>query len=110
MRFRKPLGWPKLMRGKLLANGSVAYYWDIPSWAKKAGCMLRAEALGTDYGTAKRRCDELLNPQFDCWRLKNEPPLPSFTSGTFDWLVAVYKSNPKFTELPVKTQKSYDSV
>jgi hypothetical protein len=38
--------------------------------AKRQGlrCLLGCEPLGTDYGDAKKRCDELLNPQFDAWR------------------------------------------
>ena len=32
------------------------------------------EALGSDYAEAKRRCDELLNSQFDEWRTKDEAP------------------------------------
>ena len=50
---RKPLGWPKLTVAKRLRAGSVAYYWNAPSWAKKKGCALSGHALGADYGTAK---------------------------------------------------------
>ena len=65
---RKPLGWPKLMVAKRLKNSVVAYYWAAPTWAKKTGVPVVAEALGNDYATAKLRCDEILNPQFDAWR------------------------------------------
>jgi hypothetical protein len=30
--------------------------------------------------------------------------------GTFDWMVAVYKSSPKYTRTALKTRKSYDDV
>ena len=96
------------MRAKRLASGTISYYWDIPSWAKKAGCPARAEALGVDYGLAKRRCDDVLNPQFDAWRTKNDMSVASVSIDTFDWLVSVYKSSPKFSSLPLKTQKSFD--
>ena len=59
---RKPAGWPKLMSGKRLAGSVTAYYWEPPTWAKKAGCPVRAEALGTDYGAAKQRCDTVPEP------------------------------------------------
>ena len=51
MRHRKPLGWPKLMVCKRLKSGATAYYWDIPTWAKKKGCSLYSEPLGADYAT-----------------------------------------------------------
>jgi len=59
---RKPMGWPELMTAKRLATGTTAYYWAPPTRAHKAGCPVASEALGTDYGTAKRRCDDVLNP------------------------------------------------
>src|SRR5690242_3553679 len=112
-RKRKPLGWPKLMVAKRLKKGSIAYYWDIPTWAKRKGCTLPGHALGSDYGQAKQRCDEILNPQFDAWSavgsseaIKADKPL----IGTFDWLVSIYKSLPKYTRRPAKTRKSYDSA
>ena len=113
MRHRKPLGWPKLMVCKRLKSGATAYYWDIPTWAKKKGCSLYSEPLGADYANAKRRCDELLNPQFDAWLAGRSPKLMVCERpiiGTFDWLVAVYKSLPKYTRLPKKTRQSYDSA
>jgi hypothetical protein len=97
---------------KLLKSGVIAYYWDAPTWARRKGCPVAGEALGTDYAIAKRRCDEVLNPQFDAWRTQGEiagilgRPLP----GSFDWMVAIYKTHPWYTQRPAKTRKSYDSV
>jgi hypothetical protein len=113
IRKRKPLGWPKLMVAKRLKSGGIAYYWDAPTWAKKKGCTFRSEALGGDYARAKQRCDEVLNPQFDAWRLGCSPEVRIFDRplvGTFDWLVSVYKILPKYTRRPEKTRKSYDSA
>jgi hypothetical protein len=99
MRRRKPQGWPSYMTGKKMADGRTAYYWQAPTWARKSGCPVRSEPLGVDYAEAKRRCDELLNPQFRAWQ-RNEDfsehshPLAS----TFDWLVA---SLQVFAEIPV---------
>jgi len=59
----------------------------------------------------KQRCDEVLNPQFDAWRKREgvvHPDRP--LSGTFDWMISVYKSSPLFQRLPARTQKSYDAA
>ena len=106
----KPLGWPKLMRAKRLSGGAFAYYWEAPSWAKKAGCTVAAEPLGTDYADAKRRCDDVLNPQFDAWRTRGEVLSEGARHGTFNWMVAVYKSHPKYKERPARTRKSIDAA
>jgi hypothetical protein len=86
---------------------------DPPTWAKKRGCTLGSEALGTDYARAKQRCDEVLNPQFDGWlagsssdaTVSDRPAV-----GTFDWLVSIYKALPKYARRPAKTRKSYDAA
>jgi hypothetical protein len=108
----KPLGWPRYMVPRRLKSGATGYYWDVPTWAKKNGCTLGIEALGTDYGDAKKRCDEILNPQFDAWRKREEiaPPSDRVALGTFDWMVSIYKSSPHYKKLASKTRKSYDSV
>jgi hypothetical protein len=95
-----------------LASGGTAYYWKPPSWARKAGFPLRSEALGTDYAEAKRRCDGILNPQLDAWRAKGDAPSLSSSTpiATFDWMVSVYKSSPKFKDKETKTRKGYDAV
>jgi hypothetical protein len=51
-----------------------------------------------DYGGAKTRCDVLLNPQFDAWRKREVVDLSSayLTTGTFDWMIATYKSSPLY--------------
>jgi hypothetical protein len=64
---RKPPGWPDYMEAKA-SSGVLRYYWNAPSWARKRGCPITSEPLGTDYGAAKARCDIFLNPTFDIWR------------------------------------------
>jgi hypothetical protein len=107
---RKPAGWPKLMRAKRLRRGAVGYYWEPPSWAKKAGCPVLPERLGSDYAVAKQRCDDVLNPQYDAWRTGARVGAPLAASGTFDWMVGIYKSTPKYRKLPAKTRKSFDAA
>ncbi|MGA7582152.1 MAG: hypothetical protein WBW59_12795, partial [Pseudolabrys sp.] len=86
------------MVARRLKSGATAYYWVIPTWAKKNGCRLRIEALGADYANAKKRCDELLNPQFDAWRKREQITLLSdhAAPGSFDWMTAVYRSSPLY--------------
>ena len=111
-RRRKPPGWPRYMDPRPLKSGAVGYFWNLPTWAKRNGCTLKNEALGTDYGEAKKRCDELLNPQFEAWRKRGEiaPSSNNTASGTFDWMVAIYKSSPLYQKLAAKTRKSYDAA
>ncbi|MCO5129385.1 MAG: hypothetical protein M9932_02335 [Xanthobacteraceae bacterium] len=112
MRQKKPAGWPDLMTAKRLASGLVSYYWAPPTRAKKAGCPVAAEALGTDYGAAKARCDTVLNPHYHAWRTSSdEPTEPGIAkTGTFDWLVSIYKRSPRYTKLPAETRSSYDRM
>lgn len=111
MRRRKPQGWPDLMVTRTIKSG-VSYYWVAPSWAVKKGFPTGSEALGSDYGAAKLRCDQVLNPQYQAWRTRTEAAAvtEAARTGTFDWLVSVYKSSPKYRELPAKTRKSYDAA
>jgi hypothetical protein len=85
---------------------------DAPTWAKRNGCPVGSEALGTDYAVAKQRCDDILNLQFDAWRTHGEVDVtrgrPS--SGSFDWMIAIYKTHPKYKKKSAKTRKSYDSA
>jgi integrase len=100
------------MVARRLKSGATAYYWVIPTWAKKSGCILNIEALGNDYANAKKRCDELLNPQFDAWRKGEAIALPcdQAAAGSFDWMVGVYKASPLYRKLPAKTRKSYEAA
>src|SRR5262245_37426049 len=106
-RRKKPAGWPKLMTAKRLKSGATAYYWDVPGWAKTRGCRLTSQPLGQDYAVAKQRCDEVLNPQFDAWRIGRAPDAIVSARpvvGSFDWLVSIYKGLPKYTRRPPKTR------
>ncbi len=109
---RKPFGWPRYMVARRLKSGATAYYWVPPDWATRKGFILRSEALGTDYGDAKKRCDEILNVQLDAWRKHGAIAQPANETkvGTFDWLVAAYKSSPLYSNKPAKTRKSYDAA
>jgi hypothetical protein len=111
MRQRKPVGWPSYLTGKKLSGGRIAYYWQPPTWARKLGCPVQAEALGADYAEAKRRCDEVLNPQFRAWLHRDElAETARSIPGTFAWLVAIYKTSPLYRKCNAGTRADYDAV
>jgi len=35
-------------------KGGWAYFFNVPTWARKAGCPVENEPLGTDYAAAGR--------------------------------------------------------
>jgi len=97
------------MESKPLTGGLIGYSWNAPPWARKAGYPMKSEALGTDYGDAKRRCDDLLNVQLDAFRQREEAPVALHDNfGTFDWMAALAKSSPKWPR-KAATRKSYDA-
>lgn len=107
----KPLGWPRYMIAKRTKKGVVSYYWNLPTWADQKGCPLTREALGSDYATAKKRCDDVLNPQFDAWRKGSDPePILRNLKGTFDWLVIRFQDTPQYRRIAEKTQADYSYV
>ena len=108
---RKPFGFPPLMTGKRLKAGKTAYYWSPPTRARQAGCPVQAEALGSDYGSAKQRCDQVLNPQYLAWLKEGDfDPSVALMRGTFDWMVSIYKQSRQYKKLPTETQSSYDRM
>jgi hypothetical protein len=107
---RKPPGWPDYMEAKA-SSGVLRYYWNAPSWARKRGCPITSEALGTDYGAAKARCDTFLNPAFDSWRTDgatDQGVQPRAIVGSLDWAFATYRSKAKYSKRPARTRASYD--
>jgi hypothetical protein len=110
MMKRKPPGWPKYMLPKQTAGG-ISYYWNAPTWARKRGYPIKSEALGTDYGAAKAKCDDLLNPAFDSWRTggtTDELSRPRALVGSVDWVFAIYRTDKKYTKRPARTRDSYE--
>jgi hypothetical protein len=107
-RSAKPL--PRYTRRKPLAGGKWAYFFEPPTWARRNGCPVQAEALGDDYDAAVRRAEDVLLKGFDSWRtagLSDMVPIGP-AEGTFDWLVAIFKGHRAWTEIDWKTQRLYD--
>jgi hypothetical protein len=106
-RSAKPL--PRYVRRKPLAGGNWAYFFEPPTWARRAGCPVAAEPLGEDYGAAVLRAEDVLLKAFDSWRtggLSDMVPVGP-TVGSFDWLVMTFKSHRAWKDIDRKTQRLY---
>jgi hypothetical protein len=106
-RSARPL--PRYVLRKPLASGQWAYFFSPPMWARKSGCPVKGEALGTDYDAAVVRAESVLLKAFDSWRtggLSDMVPIgPEI--GTFDWLVMVFKQHQAWADVDRKTQRLY---
>lgn len=110
---RSALPLPRYTRRKWLrAEGKWAYFFDLPSWARKdKSCPLHNEPLGADYEAAVRKVEDVLLPLFDSWRSAGAAdmvPKAEAVPGTFNWLVAEFKRSKLYTDLEPDTRKSYD--
>ena len=112
---KRKVGWPRYMRDKVLARGTVAYFWELPTWARKhePPCPFDHVALGVDYTAAKTKCDGELNPAFDEWkRVKHLPPehrdrVATAKPGTFEWLAQEFMASHACRSKSDKTRKGY---
>jgi hypothetical protein len=102
--------FPRYFRRKRLKNGGWAYFFEPPTWARKQGCRVKAEALGKNEVVAVSRVKDVLLPAFDSWRsggLSNMVP-ESPPSGSFDWLVGIFKAHQRWKEIDHKTRRFYE--
>src|SRR5262249_193433 len=85
------------------------YYFNVPSWARAAGCPVGNEPLGSDYAAAVQRAETVLLPAFDAWCAgSNVSPTVGATFGTLDWVFGEYRSDRRFTELDHRTQRTHE--
>jgi hypothetical protein len=108
MTRRSALPLSRYMLRKPRKDGGWAYFFNVPSWARKAGCPVKAEPLGTDYQAAVLRVETVLLPIFDSWRSGGveAKASPGAAYGTLDWLFAEFRSDRRFTELDVRTRRT----
>jgi hypothetical protein len=102
---------PRYMLRKPLKNGTWAYFFNVPTWARKAGCPIANEPLGGDYEAAIARAENILLPAFDAWRMggaKDAPPAGGVL-GTLDWVFAEYRADRRFTKLDTKTRRNHEA-
>ena len=108
---RTALPLPRHVLRKPLKSGKHGYFFNIPTKARKAGCPMHNEPLGTDYAAAVKRAETILLPAFDAW-LKGDtstasPPAVA-AAGTLDWLFGEYRSDHRFTKLDPKTRRNHE--
>jgi hypothetical protein len=59
---------PRYVQTRKLADGTTAYYWCRPWWARGEDCPLCNEALGMRLDKMTARAG-VLNAQLDAWRI-----------------------------------------
>lgn len=97
---RRPL--PRYVRRKWLSRAKAwGHFFEVPSWARRQGCPVENEALGTDHDVACERAEKVLLPQLDSWRTGGRSDMvpERAVPGTFDWLAITYQRSPKFLAL-----------
>ena len=90
------------------------HYWNLPGWARKDGCPVANETLGTDYEAAVKRAEAVLLPAFDAWRGGDAPQQePAHggpaKAGTLDWLFAEYRADRRFAKLDPRTRRNHET-
>jgi hypothetical protein len=90
---RTALPLPRYTIAKPLKDGRRAYFFNVPSWARRNGCTISNEPLGTDYDIVVQRVERVLLPAFDSWRTGGEDANPAIgvTVGTLDWMFHEYR-------------------
>ena len=91
---------PRYVRPRELAGGQIGFYWIVPTYFRRLGCVISNEPLGTNYAVA---CGDdghggraaALNALFDEWTAKRdgEPATGLVRFGTVDWLFREYKQS-----------------
>jgi hypothetical protein len=108
---RSALPLPRHVQRKPLKGGAWGYFFNISTKARKAGCPMRNEALGTDYEIAVVRVETVLLPAFDSWLTGGGSDAPALTvaaAGTLDWMFAEYRSDRRFTKLDPKSKRNHE--
>jgi hypothetical protein len=108
---RSALPLPRYIQRKPLKNG-WGYFFSIPTWARRAGCPMKNEPLGTDHNAAVQRAETILLPAFDSWRTGGSSDAKSTsvvaTTGTLDWVFAEYRADRRFTKLDPGTRRLHE--
>ena len=107
---RTALPLPRYTLRKPLRAGGWGYFFNPPTWARKAGCPVRNEPLGTDYAAAVQRAETVLLAAFDSWRTDghSDAVRPVAASGTLDWVFSEYRADRRFTKLDERTRHLHE--
>jgi hypothetical protein len=107
---RSALPLPRYVERKPLKSG-WGYFFNVPTWARKAGCPVKNEPLGIDHDTAVARAENVLLPAFDSWRSGGASDASASAvaaPGTLDWVFAEYRADRRFTKLDKRTKRNHE--
>jgi hypothetical protein len=107
---RSALPLPRYVQRKPLKSG-CGHFFNVPTWARKAGCPVQNEALGKDYEAAVQRAETVLLPAFDSWRdggVTDASLSVVAAPGTLDWVFAEYRADRRFTKLDPRTKRNHE--
>jgi hypothetical protein len=109
---------PRYVIAKPLASGVMAFYFNVPTRYRKAGCSIQSEPLGSDYAVAcgadgKGGRAAALNALFQEWlKIKAGEPLESIARfGTVDWLFREFMASKRYRErVSQRTRPDYERL
>jgi len=107
---RSALPLPRYVIRKPLTSG-WGHFFNIPTWARKAGCPVKNEALGTDYVSAVNRAETVLLPAFDSWAsggASDQKATVVVAPFTLDWLFGEFRADRRFTMLNARTRRIHE--
>jgi len=109
--MKSALPLPRYVLRKPIKSGGWRYFFNPPSWARKAGCPVGNEPLGDDYDAAVQRAETVLLPALDSWRSgggTDTPVAGVAKPGTLDWIFAEYRADRRYTALDVRTKRNHE--
>jgi hypothetical protein len=110
MKLRTALPLPRYVRRKFLKSRQWGYFFEVPTWARKAGCEVPNKALGTDYQSAVHEAESILLPALDSWRTRGASDLvpTGVAVGSLDWLFSEYRKSSRAGEVSARMMKIHD--
>jgi hypothetical protein len=111
MNVRRAGDLPRYILRKLVRGVGYAYYFNVPMWARRKGCPVKNEPLGTDKDAAAKRAEQVLLPAFDSWRTGGltDAPATGTKYGTLNWAFAEFRADSRFTKLEARTKRNHES-
>jgi hypothetical protein len=105
---KRPVGWPRYMTERRLADGTASYYWHPNRRDVAAGFTIHCESLGASYGAAIDRAN-LLNRMLDDWRAGRQeaPEEEKWRFGSLGWMFAAFEQTSSWEELSERTKPDY---
>jgi hypothetical protein len=112
------LSLPRFVIAKPLAGGNVGFYFNVPTYFRKLGCLIPNEPLGTDYARAcgsdgKGGRAAALNALFDEWRkARNGEPIKGLVRfGSVSWLFREFKASEAYARrVSARTRPDYERL